>query len=292
MRTRHFWLLIVLTGLAVASQPAAQGYKDSGLDQHVKSKIDFELYRDYMIVVRGSAGSLKGLNFLFDTGASPSVLDPRVAGKLHLTTVPTDISVLNGAVQGGTATVPSLQFGAVRRENVPVLVQDLSFLEKALPIRIDGIVGLDVLGQDMFVIDYASREIRFGSSPSMPDSILFHMKEGLAIVDATVNHTQVHLLVDTGASSLILFEEMPVSGSKAAGAEPSSKTIGDFERRQVRSISLKLGATEFGHEAAFVVHNRRDAGHDFDGLLSPAALGITRVAVDPGRGKMAFSREP
>jgi hypothetical protein len=292
MRTRHFWLLIVLTGLAVACQPAAQGYKDGGLDQHVKSKIYFELYRDYMIVVRGSAGPLKGLNFLFDTGASPSVLDPRVAGKLHLTTVPTDISVLNGAVQGGTATVPSLQFGAVRRENVPVLVQDLSFLEKALPIRIDGIVGLDVLGQDMFVIDYASREIRFGSSPSMADSIPFHMKEGLAIVDATVNHAQVHLLMDTGASSLILFEEMPVSGPKGAGAEPSSKTIGDFERRQVRSINLKLGATEFGHEAAFVVHNHRDAGHDFDGLMSPAALGITRVAVDPGRGKLAFSREP
>lgn len=300
MRIRHFWLLIILTGLAVAGQPAAHGYKDgnkdSGLDQHLRGKVSFELYRDYLIVIHGSVGPLKGLNFLFDTGASPSILDPRIAAKLHLATIPAVTAVLEGAVQTQTAIAPSLQLGPLQRQNLPVVIRDLSFIQNALPFRIDGIVGLDVLGQSTFVIDYASREIRFDPSPSSPGSIPgsmpFHMQRGLAIVDATVNHTQVHLLVDTGASSIILFEEAPASGSKSAEAGPSSKTIGDFDRKQVRSIDLKLGETEFGHEAAFVVHNHRDAGHDFDGLMSPAALGITRVAIDPGQGKLAFTRKP
>jgi len=34
----------------------------------------------------------------------------------------------------------------------------------------------------------------------------------------------------------------------------------------------------------------RQADHGFDGLMSPAALGITRVLIDVGRGKLAFSR--
>lgn len=294
MRGRHFRLLVALTVLAVVGQPVARGSSKIVTGGSWKTTVGFELYRDYLIVVEGSAGPLKGLNFLLDTGASPSVLDSKVAGKLHLNVVPTGIAVLNGNVQGGTATVPTLQFGSIRRGDLPILVEDLSFLKKALPIQVDGIIGLDVLGQSSFVIDYASHEIRFGPAPSMPGSIPLQLKEGLAIVDATVNHAPVHLLLDTGAPSLILFEEMqdPVSDEKGRDAQPSPKNIGDFDRKQARPISLRLGEAEFGHESAFIIHNHRDAGHDFDGLMSPAALGITRVAVDLARRTVAFTREP
>ena len=293
MRVRGFWSFVLLTSLTVIGPTVIRGEDIGGSGPREGSKVEFELYRNYLIVVRGSVGPLKGLNFLVDTGATPSVFDPRVKDKLGLTTLPTEIAVLNGSVKGEMATVPSVQIGPIRKDNLSVSIQDLSFLQKALPVRIDGIVGLDVLGQDAFVVDYPSRQIRFGPLPSMSGSIPFHVVEGLAIIDAVVNHEQVQLLVDTGASSMILFDEMrdPVSGSKA-GAEPSSKTIGDFQRRQSRSINLTLGKTKFDHEVAFVVQNRRDVGHNFDGLMSPAALGITRVAVDPTRRMLAFSREP
>jgi hypothetical protein len=65
---------------------------------------------------------------------------------------------------------------------------------------------------------------------------------------------------------------------------------GESVRKPVRLTSFTLGAAEFGHEPAFMVHNLRDAGHDFDGLMSPAAPGITRIAVDLGQGKLAFTR--
>jgi len=290
MHVRRFWSLVVLS-LAATSLPAAKGSNDGGQGQDRKSRIGFELYQDYLIVVRGSVGPLKDLNFLLDTGATPSVLDPRVKEKLHLATSPMDIAVLKGTVKGETATVPSLQFGPIRKDNVAVLIQDLSFLQRGLPVRLDGIVGLDVLGQSTFVIDYKSHEIGFGSPSSMSDSIPFQIREGLAIVDAVVNQAQVHLLVDTGASSMILFEEMrdPASDSKA---EESPKVIGEFERKQKRSITLRLGKTKFDHEVAYVVQNRRDAGHNFDGLMSPIALGITRVAVDLSQGTLAFTRKP
>lgn len=290
MRRSKFWL-VVLTGLAVACHPPAWGDRETG----AVTKVGFDLYRDYLMVVRGSAGPLKGLRFLLDTGASPSVLDSHLAEKLHLNVSPAGIMVLNGSVQGGIATAPSLRFGPIRKDRLPVLVEDLSFLQRALPVRIDAIVGLDLLGQSTFVIDYASREIHFGPLPPMPLSIPLQVKEGLAIVDAEVNHAPVRLLVDTGSSSLILFNvEKPAlaPGAKAGGAQGSSMAIGEFDRKQVRQLDLRLGEAEFTHEPAFVVRDQRSAGQDFDGLVSPAALGITRVAVDLDRGKLAFTRTP
>ena len=287
MRGRYFWLPVVFTAWAVAVQPIAWADRETGPDRAAKITVSFELYRDYLIVVRGAAGPLKGLNFLLDTGATPSVLDLRIARKLHLNVTPTDIAVLNGSVQGGMATVPRLEFGPIRSDNLPVLIEDLSFLQKALPVQVDGMIGLDVLGDSTFVIDYALREIRFGPAPSMPVSIPLQLKQGLPIVDATINYVAVHLLLDTGAPSLILFQEM---SEPASGASVSSKAIGDFDRKQVRLISFQLGVAEFGRKPAFMVHNRRDAGHNFDGLMSPAALGITRLAFDLGRGTLAFAR--
>jgi hypothetical protein len=290
MRGRYFWLLAILTCLAVAGQPAAQGYGNT--ESNPPAKIKFALHHDYLIVIQGSVGPLKGLNFLFDTGATPSVLDPRIAEKLHLASAPIDVAVLKGSVQGRSAIAPTLQFGPVRSANRRVVIQDLSFLQKWLPYRIDGIVGLDVLGQGTIVIDYPSREIRFGSLSPMPDSIPFHKEGGLAIVDATIDQAHVRLLVDTGAPSMVLFRELqdPASGSRSPGNQPSSRNIGELAHQQTQSISLRLGEAQFSHEAAFVVQSPKDAGHDFDGVISPAALGITRVAVDLDLGKIAFTR--
>jgi Aspartyl protease len=298
MRGRSYWRLSVLMMLAVAGQPFARAYQAArpGLTiqaQTIQAKVRFDLYRDYLIVARGSIGPLKGLNFLLDTGAIPTVLDPQVARKLHLEELPTSIAVLGGRVQGGKAIVPSLEFGPIRRDNLSVLVEDLSFLEKALPVRIDAMIGLDVLGQSPFMIDYKSRAIHFGPPPPLPISIPLRVKEGAAIVDAEVNHVPVHLLFDSGASSFILFDtNMPQSvlPMKISVVKSSTNMIGDFDRNQVWLRSVRFGGAELGKEPAFLVHNSRDAGQDFDGLMSPVALGITRVAVDLERGVLAFSR--
>src|ERR1700757_1960990 len=94
MRGHWFWVLVLLTVGMPAGQPAAWGFsgggtRGAGPERPAKSAVSFELYRDYLIVVRGTAGPVKGLNFLLDTGATPSVLDPRLAGKLHLEIAPT-----------------------------------------------------------------------------------------------------------------------------------------------------------------------------------------------------------
>lgn len=284
---RGFRSVVLCTIFALAGQVPEAAAR--GLDRNPPSNVAFDLYFDYLIVVQTTAGPLKGLHFLLDTGATPSVIDPHVASRLHLNTSPIRIAVLNGTASAATATLPSLRIGPIQKENLPVLVEDLTFLAKALPVRVDGILGLDVLGQSAFVIDYASRRILFGAQPTLSTSVPIELKQGLPIVSATVNEQPVQLLLDTGAPSLILFR---APASPAASEQlVSAKSIGDYDRKQIRLRSVSFGHTTFTGEPAFIVPSRNDAARSFDGLMSPAALGIVRIAVDLPNGAVTFSRD-
>jgi hypothetical protein len=180
--------------------------------------------------------------------------------------------------------------GPAHRDSVTVLVEDLSFFQKALPVRIDAVVGLDLLGQNAFEIDYSARQILFGSVPVLSNELPLRLQAGLPVVEAQINHLSAHLMVDTGASSLVMFEPPAPRPMRVSAALSSPGTIGEFDRKQVWLPSLKLGEAEFGKEPAFLIRSRRDGPQDFDGLMSPAALGITKMVFDLGRGVLTFSR--
>jgi predicted aspartyl protease len=278
-------LLCLVTILTVALEPGAKGTVGRSI------AVGFDLYRGYLIVVRGSAGPRKDLNFLLDTGASYTVLDRRLARKLRLDELPGVLAGVNGRVAAGRAIAPSLQIGPTRRENLSVMIEDLSCFDKALPVRIDAVIGLDVVGQGAFEIDYSSRQINFGPLPSLKNTLRLRMSGGLPLVDAELDETPVHLVLDTGASSLILFEPKTATQAKVSAVEHSAKTMGQFGGKPVWLSSLRLGQAEFQREAAFLVP--RGGGiedRDFDGLVSPALLGITKVAIDLDQGVVAFSR--
>jgi predicted aspartyl protease len=291
MRGRNFCCLSLLTLLTVAGAPGARASQQAS-----KASVSFTLYHDYLIVAQGSAGPLKGLNFLVDTGASPSVLDRQLAQRLGLDELPGSITIVNGSVPAGQATVPNLELGPMRRHNLPILVEDLSFFERTLPVHIDAVIGLDVLGQSAFEIDYTWRQIHFGSFRPPAVSLPLRIEAGLPIIDAELDSVAVHLLMDTGASSLLLFEPRsgPILPQKISAVGGSSSTIGEFQGKQVWLRSLRLGGKEFGREPAFMVRSPGNQdqtfNRNFDGLLSPAGLGMTKVAIDVERGVLAFSR--
>jgi predicted aspartyl protease len=286
MRGRSFCLLSFLMLLALAVEPSARGYTDG-------KPLRFDLYRGYLIVARGSVGSQKDLNFLLDTGANPTVLDRRVVQKLHLQEAPGVLAGINGRVQAGQATVPNLQFGPIQRDDLAVVVEDLSFFSKALPVRIDGVIGFDVVGQSPFEIDYAASRILFGPVPSLKNSLPLELRGELPIVTAEVDHLSTHLVLDTGASSLILFAPKGpamISRVKASDIQKSSSMMGEFERNPVQLGSLTLGQVEFRRQPAFLVQSRWDGTRDYDGLMSPALLGITKLVIDVRRGVFEFDR--
>ena len=75
-------------------------------------EIPFQKYRDYLIVVQGSLGDTQRLNFIIDTGTDRTVIDSRVAQKLHMVGVVGRLAVHDQVVEVQQAVLPSVQIGA------------------------------------------------------------------------------------------------------------------------------------------------------------------------------------
>lgn len=282
--------LCVLT--CAASQAFVMAEQVSMHTHEASASVRFDLYSGYLIVAHGSAGALKNLNFLVDTGTSVPIFDAQVAQKLHLLPdASTNIVILGGRARGVNATLPSLEFGPIRQSNLPIITTDLSFFRRQLPVRIDAIVGLNVVGQLPFVIDYSAQVIRFGPPPSLTFSVPLKLDEGLATFDAEIDRAPVHLAFDTGVGSLVLFDPV-LSATIGANLETQRNTsdVGRFANKAMRLQTVRLGEEEFRPKSALLVSNPKQSQIDFDGLMSPPALGISQVSVDVKRGVLAFSR--
>jgi predicted aspartyl protease len=297
MRSRAYFayalLVEVLAGLVLISNPAfasdiPEREPVAGLGAPGET-VRFQLYRGYLIVAHGSIGAVKNLNILLDTGATPALLDLRVARKLNLRGQETvNVVRLDRRTRAEETNLPSLEIGPLKQSSLKVVTADLSFYEKVLPVHIDAVVGLDVLGQKPFVIDYPARVIRFEPVPAMRVSLPLRLDQGFAVIDGEIDHAPVHLLFDTGAGSIVLFSKARArdNDDRAAGSKETTAS----EEKKVWVRTLQLGAEEFGQKPALLTRNPKPSQLDVDGLVGPAALGISRVAMDLKAGVLAFSR--
>jgi hypothetical protein len=244
-------------------------------------ELPIQLYRDYLVAVEGSIGNLEKLTFIIDTGAYPSMIDQRIATILGLSERDGKVGLVNQNAQVKLATLPVVAVGPARAESIPVLVQDLSNLEKTLGRRIDGVVGLDVLGKTSFSINYRTKRMRFGPV-ERSRSTSFETGPPFITVEARLHDRTVRLLVDTGASALMLFQSRLTNPtSLPAGKLAKAKNVGgDFQRQAVLIPDLHLGKENLGPQRGFMVADQRDDGRGFDGVLSVGGLYLEEIGFD------------
>jgi predicted aspartyl protease len=257
-------------------------------------EVSFQTYRDYLIVVQGSLGDTQRLNFIIDTGTDRTVIDSRVAQKLHMVGEVGKLGVHNQVVEVQQAVLPSVQIGALRAAFLPVLIRDLDFLQKGLGIRIDAVIGLDVLSLSNLSIDYRTKRIVFGAAPVSGSSTPLQSTTPWLTVRMEVDGVSIHLLLDTAASGIILFQSRirnRLPGLISLGERMSSNMGGDFRLQRVILAKTKLGETGFGQENAFVVEDQEeDESREFDGLLGPSALGLKQIAFDFQRRTFSWEK--
>jgi predicted aspartyl protease len=258
------------------------------------NEVRFKLYRGYAIVVRGSVGNFKNLNFLIDTGAVPSVVDQRVAQRLHLTGTTDRLSVFTKKVDTERAIAPNVQVGPLRAEGLPVVVRDLSFAADALGTRVDAMIGFDFLSQSPFTIDYESKKIVFGPIDPTLTAVPYEAYPGYALVELKIQQQTLRLLVDTGASDLVLFRSATrdcQDAIKNVGTRAWSNMAGEIRVQQVQLKDAFLGATPWGAQGVFILPDGGNPPAGLRGLLGVAALKAHRVGFDPYRRVIAWDRE-
>ena len=213
------------------------------------NEVPFKLYRGYAIVVRGSVGNVKNLNFLVDTGAVPSVLDKRLARKLKLTGTTQRLSVFTKGLETERVVASNVRVGPQQANVLPVVVQDLSFADEALGVRLDAMIGFDFLSQGPFTIDFESKKIVFGPIDPSLSAIQYEAHPGYALVTMRVQQRAVRLVIDTGASDLVLFNTASHDWLKDVedmGNTTWSNMGGEIRVQKVYLRDAYIGSTSWG----------------------------------------------
>ena len=258
------------------------------------NEVLFKLYRGYAIVVRGSIENLKNLNFLVDTGAVPSVLDQHLAEKLHLVGTTEQVSVFTQKLGTKRAIAHNVQLGPVRAEGLPVVVKDLSFAADALGTRVDAMIGFEFLSQGPFTIDYDTKKIVFGPIAPSLAAVSYEAHPGYALVELRIQEHSLHLLVDTGASDLVLFASAIrdcQNAIKNIGTRTWSNMGGEIRVQQVHLESAYLGAMALGTRDVFVLPDGGNPPVGVHGLLAVSSLRARRVGFDPNGKIIAWDRD-
>jgi predicted aspartyl protease len=280
-------LAATTTPVAIGWARAPRASNDAGKQKaepasHDSMKLPVRLYGGYLVIAEGAIGNVHKLNFLVDTGACPSVVDQKIAHDLKLAEHPERVNLWNKSVQAQQVVIPSLSLGPVRVESIPVLTEDLSFLQKALGFKVHAIVGMDVLRKSSFTINYKAKEIVFGIPENLTHSVPFETDTPVITVRMGFQDRRLRMVVDSGGPDLTLFRSRvsEPTGLQTLGTETVADAGGTFQRTKVRIPELHIGKEAVGAQTAFLVDDRKDEGDDFDGVLGVRGLQFWKLAFD------------
>jgi len=163
----------------------------------------------------------KEYNFWLDTGSSMTMLASDVARDLNIVPlVPDTLEIVTstGRVKAHPALLPMLQIGTLVVRNAPTMIVDESLMqmrepklvELSLKVKIDGIIGFDIIRQLDIEVDYGETSLRVRNpATSRRESERNMFWVGLPIVRLTSGDgVPLHFGLDTGAQQTFVTETM------------------------------------------------------------------------------------
>jgi len=256
------------------------------------TEIPFRLYNDNLIVVKGSIGGIKEVNFILDTGTSPTIIAETIATRLKLRGQPGLILTLKGTTHAETLIVPHLQIGRLEADSVKVAVQDLRSAERILGVSLGGVIGLDILSTANFSIDYQRRKIVFGYVATIEKAIPLATRTPLLSVKAEVLKQQLGLLLDSGTPGLLLYRNRIDTGHEKPRFDPNRVVLTAAGMNQVRWLRAEvvLGKHNLGAVDVAIADVDTDTQNDFDGLLGFVKMGFRKVTFDFQNGLFGWDQ--
>ena len=177
-------------------------------------------------------------NFWLDTGSSLTMLASDVARDLKITSLVDDtleIVTSTGRVKASPAVVPQLQIGQLVIQNAPTMIVDQSMMQmreprpidRAAPVKIDGIIGFDIIRQLDLEMDYGDAIIRLRNpSTARRDSERNMFWVGLPVVELTsADGIPLHFGLDTGAQVTFVTETL-LDKLQLSPARTESRRVG------------------------------------------------------------------
>ena len=225
--------------------------------------------------------------FLVDTGAQSSMMDTTLAAELRLTP---QFRVELVTAQT-TQIVPGAKLRTLRVDQSALPEAEVLFHEMSEPRRLNasirGVLGLSALSGLNFMLTPAIGKLDFAGEPPVGETLKFWRLEDRIAVKARMGEEILTLILDSGASNVVLFRT-PAAMAKTRPIASNFTTIDGarsvvpttWTEDMIFSDHLRLGTLP----AAIVRRN----GSQVDGLL-PVSV-FKKVYVDQGRGEVVLVR--
>ena len=225
-----------------------------------QSEIHFRLIDGNLIVIALNSGG-SSFDFLLDTGADTTVIDPAIAPRLSF--VPADqveVVSLSGSRSDLRGAIPTLTVGNAKVDNLNVLVQELPEFRK-LDAHIVGILGQNFLSHFNYILDYRRQLVRFESENEVQDTIdgehvAIESRDQRMIVASHAQsrgNASLHLVLDSGAGSLVLMRTASQVLNPPREATLSQLVSGgEVEMKSGRVNQLTVGTEKLRQVAALM----------------------------------------
>jgi len=212
---------------------------------------------------------------LVDTGNASSMVRPEIARRLSLKPAYSVEMASGGGVRRlAAAILDEVRAGAVYDRAVEVMIGNVP------QAGVDGVLGDSWLVRHDYLLDYRNRRMVLdGPAAGTGIRVPLRSTDGRPAVSVAIDGRAADLVVDSGASSLILFEK-PASGAALSAFD----TDGGTARGQGCKVHLSLGGARERLMEAF----RIDA-HGLGSGLLPASV-FAGVYVSNREGFVEFMR--
>jgi Aspartyl protease len=241
--------------------------------------VPFQLKDGYLVLAKGSIGGLNNLTFLLDTGTSRTMVDARIAKRLHLAGGAHKLIVFEQEVNVGLVVLPDLHLGAIHAESPPSIAMDLSGIAQRLGLSADAIIGMDILRLGSFGIDYKSKRIWFGPGERAASDARAALNSRLyLIVNATIDDFPIRLMIDTGCEDGMLFANRLPRGLKTDYSQIAQGLTVAGESPLTNIVSAKLAVgTSPAHKTTFHIVKTGSNDMGYEGILGARALHASRI---------------
>jgi predicted aspartyl protease len=238
-------------------------------------------------------------HLLVDTGAVFSCVDLAKERSFGFRPEKGMVAMVNGR-KYGAARIDSLGIGPVEMRNLKVALINASEYETRRgsdEVRVDGILGLDVLRLGHAVLDCRQPRLFWKAIPSAPNlmaatlraagwtAVKLELKDNLYFANGTVNETPARFVVDTGAFVTLVDRNFAArAGLKADGLRLRTKGIHheDTQSRVAHPTTLAIGGLRLRNYPVAISALRKPGLLDdtVSGLLGADVLGRNLGVID------------
>lgn len=200
-------------------------------------------YQQKEILVKGRINSGEEVIFLFDTGASDTIIDRRVAAESFLMKEgQSGMMSLAGRIDVNNTVLKRLELGSLVLNDVDARIANLAGQSQQLGKKIAGIIGTNVMAKAVVRIDFGKPSLTFYDKDSyeIPKgaSIVPLVQQNAPVVKAKLNGVdEVWMLADTGAA----FNNLPTDVAKKVLNRASAQETHTTEGSGLDGKRIKLG---------------------------------------------------